>query len=516
VRLAGNIEAEAPGDHQARPVSAAVRQQVVSAARDASPDVRLQAAVAAHKIPSVDRVAVLIEVLSHSGNDRLIPHIVWNNLQPLMEDHGATIARRLAEVGFERNPISTEFVPRTFERLLAAHAIDAEALETIFRLALRAERPNVSRRCVQVLAEKIQTRELSGPRLESVKRALQSAIASILTGPHQRPLFVDVALLAASWRDPAGIQAAHELAADAKAPERRRIAAVDAIASANDASILGPVEAMLSARQSASPGFRARLISSLARLDAPQVAELVLAHYDRLDPDEKPVAIQVLTQRLAWSKRLLAAVAAGRVPAHDLNLSQARKLLAFGDKELIDAVHARWGQIRDTRDPQRELVIARMRTLIRGNHGDAAEGEKVFKRICAQCHKIHGQGNDVGPEITLNGRSSFDQLLSNVFDPNLVIGAAYRAVVVVTKEGRVLTGLLAEDNPRRIVLKVQGGKIETVPRDDVETFQVSNISLMPEQIENQMKPQEIVDLFTFLSYDKHPSDPTARQLPGLH
>ncbi len=157
-----------------------------------------------------------------------------------------------------------------------------------------------------------------------------------------------------------------------------------------------------------------------------------------------------------------------------------------------------------------------MRTLIRGNHGDAAEGEKVFRRICAQCHKIHGQGNDVGPEITLNGRSSFEQLLSNVFDPNLVIGAAYRAVVVVTKEGRVLTGLLAEDNPRRIVLKMQGGKIETVPRDDVDTVRISNISLMPEQIENQMKPQEIVDLFTFLSYDKHPSDPTARQLPGLH
>jgi putative heme-binding domain-containing protein len=80
----------------------------------------------------------------------------------------------------------------------------------------------------------------------------------------------------------------------------------------------------------------------------------------------------------------------------------------------------------------------------------------------------------------------------------------------------VLTGLLAEDNPRRIVLKMQGGKIETVPRDDVDTVRISNISLMPEQIENQMKPQEIVDLFTFLSYDKHPSDPTARQLPGLH
>jgi putative heme-binding domain-containing protein len=156
-----------------------------------------------------------------------------------------------------------------------------------------------------------------------------------------------------------------------------------------------------------------------------------------------------------------------------------------------------------------------MRTLIRTGRGDAAAGEKVFERVCAQCHKIHGKGNDVGPEITNNGRSSFDQLLSNVFDPNLVIGAGYRAVVVVTQEGRVLTGILAEDNSRRVVLKMQGGKLETIARNDVDTMHVSNISLMPEQLENQMKPQDIVDLFTFLSYDKHPSDPAARQLPGM-
>jgi putative heme-binding domain-containing protein len=516
VRLAGNIQAQAAHDRGPRHLGAALRQHVLDAGHDLSPDVRLQAAIAVHKVPEIDPVTALIDVLSHSGDDRLIPHIVWNNLQPLMEIQGAAIARRLAEVGFEGTPISTEFVPRTFERLLAAHQIDDAALDTIFRLALRADRPNVSRRCVQLLAEKIQTRELSGSRLERVKQSLESAITSVLSGPHQRPLFLDVALLAASWHDPAGVVAARELAADANMPERRRIAAVEALAAANDMSILEPVETMLSVRRQWSPGFRARLIGALARLDAPQVAELVLTHYDRLDPEEKPVAVELLTQRIAWSKRLLAAIAAGSVPAHDLNLSQVRKLLAFGDKDLIEQVHARWGRIREGRNPEREHVISRMRELIRSNHGDASAGEKVFQRICAQCHKIHGQGNDVGPEITLNGRSSFDQLLSNVFDPNLVIGAAYRAVVVVTKEGRVLTGLLAEDNPRRIVLKVQGGKLETVPRDDVDTVRISNISLMPEQIENQMKPQEIVDLFTFLSYDKHPSDPTARQLPGLH
>jgi putative heme-binding domain-containing protein len=520
VRIAGNSDAEAgygpASEWQTSRVSPVVRRLVMAAAHDISPDVRLQAAIAARKVAgSEGAISVLIEVLSHSGEDPLIPHIVWNNLQPLMENWSATIVQRLSESDFEHNAIFAELAPRAFERLLSTRTIDDDGLRKIFQLAIAAPRPTAAQRCLRLLAEHIQNHELSGARLDAVRETLAPALHTLLAQPHQDALFLEVALLAASWRDPDATEVARVMATDAKTSERRRLAAIEALAAANDPWILKLAETMLAAPHERSSGFRIRVFGALARLDAPKVADLVLAHYAQLDPDEKPLALQLLTQRVGWSKQLLAAIGAGRLPAHDLNLSQVRKLLAFGDKELVDEVRARWGSIRDGRDPKRELVIDRMRKLIRGNHGDAAAGEKVFERVCAQCHKIHGKGNDVGPEITNNGRSSFDQLLSNVFDPNLVIGASYRAVVVVTKEGRVLTGLLAEDSPRRVVLKIQGGKIETVPRDDVETFRVSNVSLMPEQIENQMKPQEIVDLFTFLSYDKHPSDPAARRLPGL-
>ncbi len=138
----------------------------------------------------------------------------------------------------------------------------------------------------------------------------------------------------------------------------------------------------------------------------------------------------------------------------------------------------------------------------------------MFKNVCAQCHKIHGEGQDVGPDITVNGRASFDQLLSNVFDPSLVIGAAYQATNVTTTKGRLLTGLLVEDSPRRVVLKTQGGKLETIPRGEVEEINVSKVSLMPENLEKQLKPREIADLFAFLCLDKPPSDPTARKIPG--
>ncbi len=518
VRLAGNNDAEAAfapeNERSARRISPATLRLVRAAAHDISPDVRLQAVIAATKVAGARAGSTFIEVLSHSSDDRLIPHIVWNNLQPLLDNYSAGIVDLLSKFEFDNNPNFADFAPRLLDRLLAAKTINRAAVVELFHLAIESKRPGAAQRCVHVLREHVQNRELQGDQLEEIKRSLARDLHSLLSRSREAP--VEVALLAASWRDPDATEVVRVLATNPKTSERNRLSAIESLAAANDPWTLKLAETILAAPHERSPGFRVQLLSAIARLGAPEVADLMLANYAQLAPDEKPLALQLLTQRVAWGKRLLAAIAAGRLPAHDLNLSQVRKLVAFGDKQLIDEVHARWGRIRETRDPQREQVITRMRTLIRGGHGDAAAGEKVFQRICAQCHKIHGHGNDVGPEITLNGRSSFEQLLSNVFDPNLVIGASYRAVVVVTKEGRVLTGLLAEDNSRRIVLKLQGGKIETVPRDEIDTVRISNISLMPEQIENQMQPQEIVDLFTFLSYDKHPSDPAARQLPGLH
>ena len=65
------------------------------------------------------------------------------------------------------------------------------------------------------------------------------------------------------------------------------------------------------------------------------------------------------------------------------------------------------------------------------------------------------------------------------------------------------------------MLKLQGGKLETVPRDKIDEITASPLSMMPEDIEKQFKPQEIADLFAFLTLDKHPSDRTAKRLPGV-
>ena len=76
VRAAGNMGK----------VDRAVRDRVVALARDSSPDVRLQVVIGAKKIDGVDPLPVLLDVLRSVPGDPLIPQIVWQNLQPLVED----------------------------------------------------------------------------------------------------------------------------------------------------------------------------------------------------------------------------------------------------------------------------------------------------------------------------------------------------------------------------------------------------------------------------------------------
>ena len=298
--------------------------------------------------------------------------------------------------------------------------------------------------------------------------------------------------------------------------EELRIRALEALLSLDPpASNLPLVENILTQNDADnSAAFRGRVLYALDSRDDPELAPIILNAYPNLATQLKPRAIELLTERPAWSKALLAAIGAKQVPTSALNVNQLRRLQKSKDPEIASRVKALFGTIRDRRNPHRERTVDEAKKLVRSTPGDPVAGRAVFNKLCAQCHKIHGEGQDVGPDITSNGRNDFEQLLSNVFDPSLVIGPGYQATTVATTDGRVLTGLLAEDGAERIILKIQGGKLETISRSQIDEIKTSELSLMPEDIEKQFTPQEMADLFAFLCLDKPPSDPGAKSLPG--
>jgi putative membrane-bound dehydrogenase-like protein len=506
VRAAGNA-------HQ---LDAAVRDQVTALARDPSADVQLQVAIAARKIEGVDAAPLLLQVLAACGDDKLIPGIVWQNLHPLLEERGDQFLAFVQKADLKRFPLLAKIMPRVVERLLGRRQAHPGQLATLFKLLIEGKDadPTTARYCLAGLADKLQTGEIPGRQAAELREPLLPVLHRLLDDKVDGPLYLDAALLAATFKDPAGLEVVRKCFTSAEHPEPTRLKALDALIHGGHPAVLDAADAALAERRANSPRFRGQVLASLGKLENRLVAKVVLARYPQMEADVQPRAIELLTQRASWSKQLLQAVADKKVPAGALNVNQVRKLLAAKDPEMVKQVKVLWGTVRAERSPEREQVVNRMRTFLRAQRGDAAAGGQVFKKLCGQCHKIHGEGQEVGPDLTANGRESFDQLLSNVFDPSLVIRAAYQATTVVTVQGRTLVGLVVEDNERHVVLKTQGEKLETVARADVDEMTVSHVSLMPEGIEKQLQPQEIADLFAFLTLDKPPSDPTAKKIPG--
>lgn len=388
-----------------------------------------------------------------------------------------------------------------------------DSLVSLLELVIDAD-ADTARQCLGTIGEKIRTGQVPPATVAELKKRLKEPLAKILAGPVDGPLAADAALVAAAWKDPAAQKIVRAMAEKSDLAADKRQLALETLVHAGDPSALATIEKLLASSGKDAAAIQGAALAALTRSDAPQVADIVLKAYPTLSGEIQPRAIELLTQRVAWSKALVGEIAAKKIPTSALNVNQVRKLLSLGDQELAAEVTKHWGTIREGRDPAREQLVRQMRDMLAKTPGDPHRGIAVFAKLCGQCHKIHGEGQDVGPDITSNGRASYDQLLSNVFDPSLVIGASYQARSVRTIDGRTVTGLLVEDSEQRIVLKVQGGKEEIIARDDVEAMKVSELSLMPEGIEKQYTREELADLFAYITLDKPPSDPTARRIPG--
>jgi putative membrane-bound dehydrogenase-like protein len=508
VRAAGN----------AGRVEADIRDAVLRLAGDSSPDVRLQVVIAAGKLQGVDPLPVWTAVLAGCGDDKLIPHIVWQNLHPHLEQRGEEFVAAAVEQKLLGTPAFGRMLPLLLDRLLAVRGQSAAPLATLF--AALAQSPgtdaSLARQCLAAIAQRVQSGELNAAQSQAYQQRLQSVLRGIVRQGSQHPLYVDAVLLATTWRDAEALRSARDLFRDPQAPAAARHSALAALVAADDAQLLPAVSDVLRDVQRNAADFRAGVLDALGRWNNDRLAQLVLELYPSLEAPLQPRAIELLTQRPAWTRELLLAIAEREIPAAAINENQARRVLARNDPELTRLLHEHWGTIRTQRDPQRERLVARMKQFLREHPGDPHRGMAVYDKVCGQCHKIYDRGHEVGPDITRNGRNNYQQLLSNVFDPSLVIGRDYQARTVVTTDGRILTGLPVEESPQRVVLKMQGGKLETIPRDQVEALEVSRLSMMPEGLEKQLRPEELADLFAFLTLDRPPDDPEARRLPGVY
>ena len=458
------------------------------------------------------KIAALCELLGSGLKDPIASQVGWQTLNGLLDDDKSVNAF-LQLAGGRPEEVHPELLSRALERILARTSLSAEQTFNVFQ-AFAKDTPAGQLAGATVLSRltaSVQSGAITGARREQLKEAFSKSLLSLMHHADAESLRRSALLLSCSLNDSPGVQAAQSLLKKGQS-EDQKLELLKALIASGDASAFEWTKEVLN---SGSPGIQEQVLFLLSRVDNPAVGRVVVEKYAALPPQVQPKAIELLTQRGPWAGELLAAVEQKQIAKEALNLNQLRRVGTFKDEGVQNRFKALYGVLREGRNPDREQVINRTRDFLNGTPGDPMRGQAVFKKVCAQCHKIYGEGVEVGPDITSNGRASFEQMLSNVLDPSLVIGNGYQARILITADGRVLTGLPVEDSPERVILKVQGGKTETIPRDQIDEFRASEVSMMPEQLEKQLTPQELADLFSFIGLDKPPTDPAAKRLPGV-
>jgi putative membrane-bound dehydrogenase-like protein len=140
--------------------------------------------------------------------------------------------------------------------------------------------------------------------------------------------------------------------------------------------------------------------------------------------------------------------------------------------------------------------------------GDAAAGERLFFHArgprCFACHRVDGRGAAIGPDLSTIGRAlNRDKLIESILSPSKEIAPQFTSWTIVTKDGKSRTGVIVEEKfDSTIVVADAEGKLETIPRLDIEERQASKTSIMPDNLHTLMTRQEFRDLLAFLESRK--------------
>jgi putative heme-binding domain-containing protein len=179
------------------------------------------------------------------------------------------------------------------------------------------------------------------------------------------------------------------------------------------------------------------------------------------------------------------------IPAHAV--LQLRAVLGNGFVEI-------WGPIDDISQTL-QLEYRKYSTLLTDaaiSEASPAKGKEIYQRTCSTCHMLHGEGGKIGPDLTGSNRANMTYLMSNILNPSGDVQEDYKLVVITTQDGRTYSGNIIAENDRNITLRVVGQEPISINKSQIRTRDVSEKSMMPEGLLNNLNDEEVLDLIAYL------------------
>src|SRR4029077_19326452 len=98
----------------------------------------------------------------------------------------------------------------------------------------------------------------------------------------------------------------------------------------------------------------------------------------------------------------------------------------------------------------------------------AADGKTVFEKTCANCHQLAGKGYAIGPNLASSSSRDGTVLLTHILDPSQYVLPNFVQYVLVDKQGRSYSGVLASQTATSVTLKKEKDETVTILRRDIE------------------------------------------------
>jgi putative membrane-bound dehydrogenase-like protein len=240
------------------------------------------------------------------------------------------------------------------------------------------------------------------------------------------------------------------------------------------------------------PDVQLATLDALAEYTDATIASLVIRGWAEYLPAVRMRAIRLLLSREGWTEEYLDVVNSGRSSVAEIEPTGRTQLLQHRKESIRLAAERLFG------NSPRQAVIAEYRASLR-QPGDPSRGQVVFKRECAACHRVGGDGFEVGPDLASSPSRDPEALLINVLDPNHFVDPANLQYQVIDNAGRTFTGKIEAETATSVTLTRGQGIRDTILRTNIDEIVNSGKSLMPEGFEKTITKEEMANLIAFLN-----------------
>ena len=308
---------------------------------------------------------------------------------------------------------------------------------------------------------------------------------------------IEAITAAAAIGDDATLQRIRRLLLDDLADNQARHAALAGLAKRKPAGLATDLETLIKNRQLTTAALRAG-----AAFNDANFAKTVLECYASFSKTDRIAAIDLLVARRENAELLVDAIEQKRIKSSDVSADQARQFAAFKDAGLRKRWEAVWGTVRRSSAERLRLIKSLERSLApeRNPEANLANGREVFKKTCAACHELFGEGRTIGPKLTGANRRNLHYLLTNVIDPSAAVPIDFRLATIVTTDGRVITGAISQRIKSALTIQTATATTQ-IKSQDIDTVKISPKSMMPDSLLDKLSNEQTRDLFAWMMSD---------------